>query len=503
MALAIVLNGSKIGLSFLSLRFTQMFLTHHTLSTIVGLGALICLSSILNLWSDYYYSTLANTLSKKIRSRVMRHFVSLPFNTYKKGTLLSLKNTAIQRLDQYDDYIHFLISSGIPGSILGVSIFIGLMIYQPILIGATLTLTIPWLFIHIFLRKRTHKAIHSFYDSILSFKRYTEGIVARMPLIKYEDKEEDEFQNLEPYQDHIIKTRHHMIMAKSIMFNLQFFIQTLSFLVMAGLGAYLIQHQSLTLPELGACLVGLLMIRRILSNIVNRYGIIISGQRALEWIDHFLESELPVSTSKHPILFSGTIRAENITFSYDQTPVITQTSFTIKPGHITAIVGKNGAGKTTLLHLLLGLLSPNEGQLYADNIPYTQLDLKMLRKHISILPQDPILFEGSTHENTHYAHENSTPNSPINRLESRLQDSSILENGQNLSGGQKQYIMFQRCISKDATLYIFDEPTNHMDQHNIAPCLDHIKALKEKAAIILMSHDPNVIALADTTIYLQ
>jgi ABC-type bacteriocin/lantibiotic exporter with double-glycine peptidase domain len=191
-------------------------------------------------------------------------------------------------------------------------------------------------------------------------------------------------------------------------------------------------------------------------------------------------------------------------------------NLTLAPHTLTAIVGPNGAGKTSLVNLLLGLYRPQQGSLLVDEHPYDELDMRFLRRQIGVLPQDPLLFDGTVLENITYgmseisseevvaASEMASAHEFIQQLPKGY-ETLLGERGVGLSGGQRQRIALARVLLRRPKLLILDEPTNHLDEaaarqliENLIPRLRSAQVHAENApTTLIITHDMRLAREAD------
>ena len=158
----------------------------------------------------------------------------------------------------------------------------------------------------------------------------------------------------------------------------------------------------------------------------------------------------------------GTVQFQNISFAYQENPVIKNVSFKAEPGQVIALVGPSGSGKTTLLNLLQRFYAVDSGKILIDDIPIDEVTLNSLRKNIALVPQDTFLFDGTVLENVQYGSLNSKRQQIIDAAKqanahdfiSKLPNgygTDIGEAGGTLSGGEQQRIAIaSRHIEKRA-----------------------------------------------------
>ena len=197
---------------------------------------------------------------------------------------------------------------------------------------------------------------------------------------------------------------------------------------------------------------------------------------------------------------AGHVRFEDVDFSYDGSRrVLDAVSFEARPGELVAIVGPTGAGKTTLVHLIPRLFEPTSGRVLVDRLDARSYRLRSLRERIALVPQDPVLFEGTVADNIRYGRLDAS-NADVEAVAraayihdtvSRLPlgyATPVAEAGKTLSGGERQRLGIARALLKDAPILILDEPTSAVDTLAEAAVFDSLRRLREGRTTIVIAH---------------
>ena len=210
---------------------------------------------------------------------------------------------------------------------------------------------------------------------------------------------------------------------------------------------------------------------------------------------------IPQTTASSPIPENHTITMQHVHFRYqDAEPdVLSDITCTVLQGHCLALVGPSGAGKSTLVHLLLRFWDCQRGQitLGEHNLRCYQPD--DLYSLVSVVEQDPYLFNATIRENLLLARPAATDEQMVTAAQQAqlhefvqsLPDSyetRIGEQGLRLSGGERQRIALARAFLKDAAILILDEPTLHLDAITERAVLDTLRALRQSHTIVMVTH---------------
>jgi len=204
----------------------------------------------------------------------------------------------------------------------------------------------------------------------------------------------------------------------------------------------------------------------------------------------------------------GNITFENVSFGYDKTKIINNMSFEIKPNERIAFVGKSGAGKTTIFSLITRLYKTNKGKILLDGNNINDLTCSTIRDNMSIITQNPYIFNFSIKENLLMAKENATMKEIREACKLACIDDYIMslpdkyntmvgENGVILSGGQKQRIAIARALLMKTEIILFDEATSALDNETQSKIQEAINNLKGEYTILIVAHRLSTIIDSD------
>jgi len=205
----------------------------------------------------------------------------------------------------------------------------------------------------------------------------------------------------------------------------------------------------------------------------------------------------------------GIIDFENVTFGYpDEKPILKNFNLRIVPNKKIAIVGKSGQGKSTLFNLLTRVFDINKGKIKIDGIDIKDLDEDTLRKNISIIRQEPFIFNRTIKENFKIIDKNMTLKEIRKYAKLAYLDDYIMslpkkyntllgEGGVNLSGGQKQRLSIARTLIKKTKIVFFDEATSALDNNSQEFIKETIDNLVKDHTVVIVAHRLSTIKDAD------
>lgn len=209
------------------------------------------------------------------------------------------------------------------------------------------------------------------------------------------------------------------------------------------------------------------------------------------------------------------ISFKNVKFAYNESQNVLQgVTLKIDYGKITALVGESGCGKTTIINLLLRLWTPQKGMIYVNDTPVDYISKDDIRKNISIVSQNTVLFDDTILNNICLNNKEVSENQVISICKKcgiydfirELPDglnTVIGERGVKLSGGQKQRIEIVRALISDRPIIIFDEATSALDNNSENIIKDTIESIKQTHIIIVIAHRLTTIENADMIYVLE
>ena len=238
-----------------------------------------------------------------------------------------------------------------------------------------------------------------------------------------------------------------------------------------------------------------------------------SGAAAFKRIINVIDKKIEIIENNNLAnltIKNSNIKFKNISFKYEtnKAQAIRDISFDIKGNTMAAFVGHSGAGKSTIINLLPRFYDPQEGEVYIDDQKINSVNLNSLRKNISLVSQDVILFDDTIKNNIAYAKKDASQEDVLRACKYAAADefieklpegynTMIGENGIRLSGGQKQRISIARAILKESPIILLDEATSSLDADSEEIVQNAITNLTKNKTTLVIAHRLSTIHNAD------
>ncbi len=260
------------------------------------------------------------------------------------------------------------------------------------------------------------------------------------------------------------------------------------------------------LPLLSVYVLALYRLLPSINRILDSYNKILFNFRSLEIIYQDLSmqtQELGDVEAK----FTQEIRLENLSFSYQEKPVLQNINLLIHQGEKVAFIGESGSGKSTLVDCIIGLLCPKSGRIWVDNVKIDKTNLKSWRAKVGYIPQNVYLFAGSVADNVAFGRDFEEEKIIACLKSAKIYDflqtkeglqTQVGEGGIALSGGQKQRIAIARALYGDPKILVLDEATSALDTEVEAKIMEEIYKIAEDKTLLIIAHRLSTIAYCDS-----
>ena len=453
-----------------------------------------------------------------LRREVFEKFLTLPisfFEKRKKGSIISKITYNVEMISESVTHVVTILIR----DVLTVIAAIALMIYQSPRLFMMVALVLPVIAVLIkFLGSAFRRYSGKIQNSVGEVTQVSEEVLIGNKIVKifggndYEMNrlinidESNRLQNLK-----LIRSRSMGVAVTQVIFG----IGVSGVIYLAGIEAINSQlSPGSFMSFFGAMMLMLQPVRRI----TNVNATLQRGVAASRSLFSVIDQPEEIDTGSHVSnSISGSIRFSNVSFSYNkgEKNVLENISFEIKAGKSLAIVGRSGSGKSTIVNLLARFYNLSKGEIFIDDIPIQEYVLSNLRKNISLVNQDVILFNDTISNNLAYGElTNTTTADQLKAAETAHildfakefpngLETIIGDRGELLSGGQRQRIAIGRAILKDAPILILDEATSSLDsksERNIQLALDK---LMKNCTTLVIAHRLSTVERVDQIIVLH
>ena len=294
-------------------------------------------------------------------------------------------------------------------------------------------------------------------------------------------------------------------------------IRTVSEFIFIVLGCILYKNNLLTIASFVIIYNYQQKVRSLLTGIVYilefNKKFVVSSNRVYEILDNTFEKESFGNIKVNKL--AGNIRFDNVEFGYNENKkILNKMSFEIEPNQKVAFVGKSGVGKTTILSLITKLYNIDKGNIYLDDININDLDKDSLRDNMSLITQNPYIFNFTIKENLLMAKKDASMKEikeacKMARIHDYIMtlpdkyDTVLGENGIILSGGQKQRLAIARALLLKTEIILFDEATSALDNETQSEIQEAIDNLKGEYTILIVAHRLSTILNCDKIFFID
>ncbi|MTH64210.1 ABC transporter ATP-binding protein [Paracoccus shanxieyensis] len=488
-----------------------------TVAAAIGLMVLYAANTGLLAIVVYWGHKLGINIETEMRARAFDHLTRLSWRWYDRARTGKLVARVTRDLEEIGEVAHH----GPEDAMIALMTFIGaflLMFWIHPQLAMIVALIVPaMLALVIFYGGRMTRTWRAIYSRVGDFNVRLEEALGGVRVVQAFGNESHESELFAVDNQNYRKTKLEAYKVMATVSALQYMGLRFVQVIVMVMGAYYVMRGDLTTGGFVGFLVLVGVFYRPLEKIaavIETYPRGIAGFRRYQ---ELLATDPEIADAPDAIpapALRGDIRFENVSFGYDERPILRGIDLDIKAGETVAFVGPSGAGKTTLLALLPRFYEPTSGRITVDGMALDQLQLHSLRRQIGLVSQDVFLFGGSLRENIAYGRLGAS-DAEITEAARQAQLGPLLdslpdglntivgERGVMLSGGQKQRVAIARAFLKNPPILILDEATSALDSQTEREIQSALDALSVGRTTLVIAHRLGTIRNADRIAVMQ
>lgn len=484
-----------------------------TLNVLGGFLLVIAIfEAILSTLRTYIFVDTTNRIDMSLGSKIIDHLLRLPLRYFEKRPVGEL-SSRVNELERIRQFLTGTALTVVLDSIFSV-VYIAVMLIYSWQLTLFALLAIPLLMaLTFFFSPTIRRQLRTKAERNAATQSHLVEVLSGIQTVKAQNIELRSRWRWQELYSRYVSAGFRNVITSTISSSASNFLNKGSGLVVLWFGAYLVLQGELTLGQLiafriiaGYVTSPLLRLSQLWQNFQETA---LSLERLSDIVDTPQEGEEDRDNIPMPLI-EGAIRYENVSFRFKNTgPMqLNNVNLEIEPGQFVGIVGQSGAGKSTLTKLVARLYEPEMGRILIDNYDIAKVELYSLRRQIGVVPQDPLLFEGSVQENISLTNPDATTEDIIEAAQAAAAHEFIMnlpsgyntrvgERGAALSGGQRQRIAIARTILQRPQLLVLDEATSALDYTTEEQVSRNLADVFQDQTVLFITHRLATIKNAD------
>ncbi|QOS77001.1 ABC transporter ATP-binding protein [Paenibacillus sp. JNUCC31] len=516
-ALCIVATLSQGSIALLYPQYVQKILAGDlsqgtmwiTIALLFGIGLTVSLV-------QFVASVTSAKISLKFRKLIWEHLIHLPVPYYDVNMPREMISRTTDDTTKLSDLFARDLGNAISSIYLLIGTFVILFSYDWRLAFVE-ALIIPLIIaLGIINGRLSFKWTNRVQASLAQLTEFLSELLLNIPLIKTFTKENREDNRGKELIDKLYITRLMYEVITKTLLLMNELISVLQTIIVIVLGIYLVSKDIITLPIWIAFYLYAQGLTSSVTVVMNAWTNLKTCQGAARRITEIsIEPTEPYNTVSQSKEINGDLLFENVTFKYAENNILTNVSFMIPHGKVTAIIGPSGAGKSTIFNLVERFYKPDTGEIKLGDYSINDYNLQEWRRSIGCVSQETKLFSGTIRDNITYGIDRELKEDEIIRAAKAASawdfitsfdnglDTEVGEVGSKLSGGQRQRIAIARVILKDPEYVLLDEATSNLDAEAGYLVNQALKKLCVGRTTIIIAHQLSTIEAADQIILLS
>lgn len=485
--------------------------------TLLGLWlGLMLLRSLLSFATQYYIGSTGERITAELRTRLYQHLQALPVGYYQQrrtGDTLTLLSTDAAIISSFvtDTLVQLL-----PALVTFSGAFV-MMAWLDSSIAMLAVVLLPAYFVAMKVVGRKLRPLsRAWVDANSHLVSVVEENLGMLPAIKVFTREAHEQGRFEDANQRLFSLSQQQWRIEAMLSPLISLLGGVGVVVLLWLGIAHIESGQLAPADLVTLLLYAALLMSPLGTLANVYGQVQRTRGSAERIIEFLgEQQEPADEGDVELKdVAGHIQLQDVDFGYPGRPrVLNSFKLEIAAGETIALTGKNGAGKSTIAHLLMRFADPDGGRILIDGSDIRQATLASVRSQVGLVAQHVLLVNGSVADNIAYGKpavsraeiEQAARSAHADAFIKELPDgydTVIGDQGIRLSGGQRQRLSLARTLLRNPPILILDEATAMFDPAGEQAFIEECHDLLKQKTVILITHRPASLALADRVVKL-
>lgn len=488
-----------------------------TLAFVIGVAVVM---SVATFTRFFLMMSTGERVITDIRRAVFGHILTLPpgfFEVTRTGEIVS-------RLTSDVTVLQTVIGSGLSMflryALMGIGATVMLVITSPKLAVMTL-LGVPVALIPILMvGRRVRRQSRESQDRVADVAAYLDEALHEIRTVQSYGHEAEDRRRFGAHAEAAYEAGVHRVRDRALLIASVMLIAFCAVGIILWIGGHDVLDGSLTAGQLSAFVFYAAIVANGAGAMSEVWGDVLRAAGATERIVELLATtaalKVPAAPLALPARVGGAVSFDAVRFAYPgrDDPALEEFSLTVAPGERIALVGPSGAGKSTVLALLLRFYDIEAGSIRIDGIDIAQCDPLEVRRHIALVPQDPVLFAASVAENVRYGRPGATLEEvraaceAAQALEFILRlpqgfDSELGERGVRLSGGQRQRLSIARALLADREILLLDEATSSLDAESERAVGVALERLEQGRATLVIAHRLATVQKADRIVVMD
>jgi ABC-type multidrug transport system fused ATPase/permease subunit len=479
------------------------------------LGVLIAKAAV-SMLGGYLIGVTGARMAADLRSRVYEHLQVLPLSWYqerKQGDVLALLSNDAETISRF---VTNTVLQLLPLVLVMVFAFCIVIWLDPwIALLAALLLPVYALVARL-LGRGIRPASTAWVESWSGLVAFVNENLGLMPVLKAFGREPVESGRFASRNWELLQLARRHIRLQSLLSPGVGLLAGAGALLLLWIGVRHLQEGLLQASELVMLLLYVMMLTGPVTALAGLWGQVMYARGAAErLLKLFAEQPEPKDEGGRELAeVKGRIEFRDVTFAYPgRSPVLRRFNLIVDAGETVALTGPNGAGKSTLVHLLMRFIEPAEGSILIDGIDIQEIRLRSLRAQVGLVAQNTLLLNGTVAENIAYGTADATLAEIKKAAEAARADGFIAElpdgydtvigdQGVKLSGGQRQRLSLARTLIRNPPILVLDEATAMFDPAGEASFIGQSRELLGQRTVILITHRPASLAVANRVVAL-